>query len=74
MTERILLSKTEDFEIFAEISIPLKPQGSVSLKILTRWLNAKNPEDCQAKFSMLLDREAVNNMETLIKHIKKELK
>lgn len=73
MSEKILLSKTDDFEILAEIVKPIKPESKVYIKVLTRWLNAKDPEDLHTKFSMLVDKKSVKNLQTLVDKIKLEV-
>jgi hypothetical protein len=43
--------------VYAELREAISPKGLVELRVLTQWDNAKDPEDVQVKFSMMLTPE-----------------
>jgi hypothetical protein len=70
----ILLSETSGYRVYAEVLKPLHPKDAVCLKIHTQWEDAKDPEGLQNKLSLMIDKKALSNLETLLSVISKQLR
>jgi hypothetical protein len=54
---KTLIQSNGGYTVYAEIREAISPKGLVELRVLTQWDNAKDPEDVQVKFSMMLTPE-----------------
>lgn len=61
-----LISENDGFMTWAYLTDAGHPRGYKHLKITTQWTNAKNPEDEQKKFDLLLSPAALNNLKDLL--------
>jgi len=52
-----LVVENDGFRLFAELNDYLRSNGNLELKFSTQWLDAKNPEEFQTKFRLILTPE-----------------
>lgn len=64
-----LISKTSDYELWAEISKIDKPEGCYYLKVTSKWANAKDPDAEQVKFRCFLSKNGLANLSDLLKSL-----
>lgn len=64
---KIELSNIDGYHTYGYFEPVNHPEGYYSLKISTRWETARNPDEEQVKFTMLLSPDALNNLRTLLK-------
>ena len=64
---KIELSNIDGYHTYGYFEPVNHPEGYYRLKISTRWETARNPDEEQVKFTMLLSPDALNNLRTLLK-------
>ena len=60
-----LISETDGYRVFADLSAVPDPNGYFMLKVSSQWDNAKNPEEEQTRFTALLSPDAVRAYQQL---------
>ena len=63
---KTLLSETNGYKVFAEISEGEYNIGKMQLSFYTQYNDAKDPEALQHKFSMLLTSEEIGRLAQLV--------
>lgn len=64
---KIELSNVDGFRTYACLEPVEHPVGYHSLKVITQWQTAKDPNGEQTKCHLLLSPSALNNLRELIK-------
>jgi len=64
---KIELQNTDGYSTYAYLEQASHPEGFYSMKITSVWDKAKNPDDEQVRFKMLLNPEALENLRKLFK-------
>jgi len=63
---KIKLSSVDGYHTYGYFKPVNHPVGYYSLQITSQWETAKNPEEEQIRFTMLLSPDALNNLRSLI--------
>lgn len=66
------ISDSGDYKVFVEVNEYLRSNGNVHVKFLTKWEKAKNPEEEQTKFQMILSPQELENLRSLLNGYKQE--
>lgn len=64
---KIQLSNVDGYHTYAYFESVNHPEGYYNLRITSQWETAKNPNEEQIRYNMLLSPDALNNLRTLIK-------
>jgi len=58
---KTLINDNDGFRTYVYLNDAAHPPGFKHLKITTQWLNAKNSQDEQKKYEILLEQQSMQN-------------
>ena len=57
------------FQYIADLEPVTRPAGHYSLRISSRWLQAKDPAEARIKLEILLDKEGLLSLRALLEEV-----